>query len=253
MTAESAIQGRVSSNATPNSQAVIRADVTRYVNRIGSDGWLKVKDASTPNGKFLFLCKYTKVTLLGSKQGRTVFKVVDGTHAGYVVSLSDANAGEHLGKVAPVDGVLTVTVKYGRYVERWPSVARNQMLDQQMASVQAGAVSAQAAMNSVWSREFFPLPAGTYDILVPDFPHDANMTRYYRRTEPKLVHDQVWFPVRFGNNSRFVHVGNVSDGCVTILDLDKWTALHEELVRHRSPDGRCVGKLVVTGEPERAR
>lgn len=67
---------------------------------------------------------------------------------------------------------------------------------------------------------------------------------------PSLHYDQVWFPINYSDNSRYVHVGNVSEGCVTVLDLAKWAAIHEALISHRTIDGRSVGQLVVTGTPE---
>ena len=79
------------------------------------------------------------------------------------------------------------------------------------------------------------------------------MTRFYRTVAPALKYDQVWFPIRFGDNSRFVHVGNVSDGCTTVLTLNKWADIYEALISHRGPDGLSVAHMVVTGTPERAK
>jgi hypothetical protein len=252
--ATSAIRGSAPANPTPQSLATIRADVTRYVNKIGNDGWLKTRDGLANPAAFVYLCKYTKVTLLGSNGGRTFFRVGDGTYRGRVLNMAEANATEYFGKLAPTAGVLTVSVTYGRYVPHWVSVARGgQQIPQQMATVVAGSLTLQATMNSVWGRAFYPIPAGSYDIHLPDVPHGADMTRFYRNTEPSLVHDQVWFPIGFGDGSRYVHVGNVSDGCTTILDLGHWAALHEKLISHRSADGKSVGRLVVAGVPERAR
>ena len=249
-----AIRGSARSNPVPESRTTVRADVTRYVNKIGNDGWLKTRAGLSTPTSFRYLCKYTKVTLLGSKDGRTFFRVVDGTHAGETLNMADANASEYLGKTAPTNGALTVTITYGKYVPAWVSIARGgQELQQQMATVVAAGVTAQATMNSVWGTGFYPLPPGSYDVLVPDVPHDANMTSFYRRTEPSLVHDQVWFPIAFGDRSRYVHVGNVSDGCTTIVDLAKWAAIHEALISHRSEDRKSVGRLTIRGTPERAR
>jgi hypothetical protein len=41
-----------------------------YVNKIPSDGWLKTHDPSTL--KYEYLCKYTKVKVLESKNGRLI-------------------------------------------------------------------------------------------------------------------------------------------------------------------------------------
>ncbi|MBO3706666.1 MAG: hypothetical protein J5X21_09690, partial [Candidatus Accumulibacter sp.] len=91
-------------------------------------------------------------------------------------------------------------------------------------------------------------------ILLPDVPHKAEYTRFYRQSEPALIHDQVWFPIRFEDNSRYVHVGNVSEGCVTVLNLTTWSQVHELLISHRVDAGSvAVGTMVVTGKPARDR
>ncbi|WP_338415397.1 hypothetical protein [uncultured Sphaerotilus sp.] len=224
----------------------------RYVNQVGSDGWLRTRDEAT--GSFLFLTKYTAVSMIDAREGRTTFKVLDGPHRHRVLSLTDANARSHLGLMAPDPTPAQITVTYGAYTPGWVSVARGgEQLDQQLAVLDVGRLSVAVTMNSVWGTGFFPLPKGVYDVLLPDAPHKAGMTRFYRVTEPSLHADQVWFPIRFGNNSRYVHVGNVSDGCVTVLDLARWADVHEALLRHRSADGLGVGHLTVQGTPGRVR
>jgi hypothetical protein len=232
---------------------------TRYINKVGDDGWVNGKDSS---GALLPLCMYTKVALafvtkdgkktLELKGGRASFKVLDGTHAGKVLTMGEANVKIYLGTAAPTAGVVSVTVTYGKYVEGWVSAARGgEKLDQQFATLTVGSISAQVTMNTVWGTGFFPLPAGTYWIMVPDVPHDGNMTTFYRAVAPSLKHDQVWFPIQYGNNSRYVHVGNVSDGCTTVVDLNAWASICAALVSHRSANGKYVGQLIVKGKPER--
>ena len=233
----------------------------RYINKVGDDGWVNGKSST---GMLLPLCMYTKVsvailkkdgkTTVESKDGRVSFKVLDGTHAGKVLTMSEENAKIYLGLTAPKAGAVTVTVTYGKYVEGWVSAARGgQKLDQQFATLKLGSISAQATMNTVWNGGFFPLPAGSYKIMAPDAPHDGNMTTFYRSVAKGLKHDQVWFPIQYGDNSRYVHVGNVSDGCTTVVDLNAWAAICDALISHRSADGRYVGQLLVVGKPERAK
>ncbi len=223
-----------------------------YVNKVGSDGWLQARAGDS--GVLLPLSKYTKVTLTESRSGRTYFKVMDGLAKGRTLSLADANAKEYLGSTAPQPTLATIVVTYGKYIEGWVSAAREgQKLDQQMATLEVAGITAQVTMNSVWGTGFTPLPAGTYVVLLPDAPHKADMTRFYRRVAPGLKFDQVWFPIKYGDNSRYVHVGNVSDGCVTVLDLALWADIHEALISHRSPDGEGLAELVVKGVPERAK
>lgn len=143
---------------------------------------------------------------------------------------------------------------YEKYQEDLYSEAKHESLDQQLATLTIGdGVSANVTMNSLWNAGISPLPAGEYRILVPDAPHDGRYTSFYREVDPSLKCDRVWFPVEYGNNDRYVHVGNVSHGCVTVLDLATWATIHEALVSHRAPDGRSVGTLIVTGTPERTK
>ncbi len=200
------------------------------------------------------LAKYTRVALIESRLGRTYFKVMDGAAKGQTLSLTDVNATEYLGSKAPVQSLAEVVVTYGKYVDDWISRARGgQKLGQQMATLEVAGISTQVTMNSVWTQSFTPLPAGQYTVLLPDAPHDKSMTRFYRDVEPKLKFDQVWFPIKFAGNSRYVHVGNLSEGCVTVLDLARWVDIHEALLSHRGADGDSVGRLIVNGHPERAK
>jgi hypothetical protein len=247
--------GRVPSTGQFLSTAVlvghVDAAATSYVNKIASDGWLQGRHETTH--ALVPLAKYTEVRIINTLGERTTFKVMDGPHAGKLLSLSEANARLYLGPTPPVRTPATIEVTYGKYVPQWHSAARRADLDQQMATLKVNGVSVQVTMNTNWGGSFFPLPPGDYAVLVPDAPHNANMTRFYRDTYPKLVYDQVWFPIKFGDNSRFVHVGNVSDGCVTVLDMDRWPEVHEAIISHRSPDGSSVARISVKGTPERAR
>ncbi len=239
------VQGSLGVNPSGHLSGIL------YVNKTPSDGWLKTHDPSTL--KYEYLCKYTKVKVLESKKGRTYFRVLDGANAGKTLTLADDNAKEYLGKTPSISSRLEIVVTYGKYEAQWYSKAREVGLDQQWAVLTAGGLQVNVTMNTVWDKNYAPLPAGEYTILLPDNPHDKNMTRYYRNTEPSLKYDQVWFPIKYQDNSRYIHVGNVSEGCVTVVDLAKWADIHEALIRHRSPDGYGVGKLIVKGKPERGK
>ena len=65
---------------------------------------------------------------------------------------------------------------------------------------------------------------------------------------PDLKHHTVWFPIEYdGNeNSSFVHVGNVSEGCVTMYELKMWNPLYEYLISNRlDKDGKYVGTITI--------
>ena len=242
--------GQIVTTAFPLGAGV--AGKVLFVNKVGSDGWVSAGRRNDP-GKRVALHKYTKVTLIETQGGRTFFKVADGHAKGQVLFLSDHNATEHLGSKAPTKAAAAIEITYGKYVQGWVSAARGgQKLDQQMATLKVGNLTVEVTMNSVWGTGFTPLAPGKYSVLLPDAPHNKDMTRFYRDTEPKLKFDQVWFPIKHGDNSRFIHVGNVSDGCVTVLDLARWADVHEALISHRDPASDRIGELEIKGKPERA-
>ncbi|SHN70215.1 hypothetical protein SAMN02745728_02014 [Desulfovibrio litoralis DSM 11393] len=66
------------------------------------------------------------------------------------------------------------------------------------------------------------MSAGTYDLWAPDYPHSSSYTTFYRKN-PKGHFDLVWFRI---NESRYLHIGHVSDGCVTVMDIEEWECQH---------------------------
>ncbi len=250
--AENEWSGCGTTNTTPSSCVEIKADVIRYVNKVDTDsGWVQAKQGNSV--ETVSLHKYTKIMLLGTKDGRTYFKVLEGTQSGKTLHMKQENADEYLGKIAPKLEAATLIVNYGKFDRNWPSKARNIEFEQQLATGTAGGLKLDLTMNSIWNDVFFPLPPGEYLIRLPDTPHRKDMTAFYKNVEPSLSHHQVWFPIAFGDGSRYVHVGNVSDGCATVLTLKNWADLHEYLISHRRPDGNGVGKLILKGKPERER
>ncbi|WP_318834156.1 hypothetical protein [Burkholderia cepacia] len=246
--------GSAATNTTRGSTREVSADVIRYVNKVDADsGWLLVGMDDVPRSEWKSLFKYCKVMLIGSKDGRTYFKILEGESKGRIAFLSGANISEYLGKTAPKQKPIELVMTYGRFDVRWYSKSRKENMQQQLADGILDGIHFEAAMNSSWGGDFHPIPPGNYTILLPDFAHRRDYTNQYKAEYQGLSHHQVWFPIAHGNNSRYVHVGNVSEGCVTVVHIKKWASIHEALVSHRGSDGKSVGTLVVKGKPERAR
>lgn len=209
------------------------------------DGWLSVQKS---DGKLQGLCAWTKVEVYKKARGRTYLKVLEGANTGLLGSLADENARRYLTKRRPVQGEAVLTVSGQRSVSGWYSRANKRYFEQQLAVLSHGRRTVNVTLNTKLLNEpgsFTPIPHGEYRIKAPDFPHAEDYTEKYRSVAPTLKYDRVWFPIEYGNNSRYVHVGNISDGCVTVLDLERWADLYEFLIKHRMPGGRHVGKLVV--------
>jgi hypothetical protein len=133
-----------------------------------------------------------------------------------------------------------------------PEVSRFQgYQNQQWARAEFNGDHAQVTLNSVWDSTFTPIPAGAHLIMAPEQSHANISTRGYRMATPGLRCTDVWFPIQLegtpGNSSRYVHVGHLSEGCVTVHKLDKWNAVYDYLIGCRipGPDGKFVGRLIV--------
>ncbi len=224
--------------------AIFSAGAIWYINKVDKHGWLKVLKASNQNA---FLPEYTKLQITESKNRRVYFKVLDGFNAGMLANLQDINASEYLGRKAPLQTPVVINVRYGKEEEVFSDTLHTKPL-QQTATLTVEGVSALITLNTSKDprrRLHTPLPPGKYKVGLPLPTHDKDMTSYYRKTQPDLRADQIWFPIEYGNNTRFVHVGNVSHGCVTVMALDKWNAVYQAIISHRVPGTNDVGYIVV--------
>ncbi|MBW4616140.1 MAG: hypothetical protein KME21_23275 [Desmonostoc vinosum HA7617-LM4] len=88
------------------------------------------------------------------------------------------------------------------------------------------------------------LPDGTYDLEIPDYPHVEFGDAYLAQTP----YARCWFRIRKGGantlDTRFLHTGSVSDGCVTVKDVPYWTKIYNYLFNHRKGDGLSVGTII---------
>lgn len=223
----------------------LKAGTILYVNKVDIHGWLRVL---TQTNKDAFLPEYTKVQVIETKNVRTYFKVMDGLNKGMHASLKDFNAKEHLGHTSPLQTGAIITVKYGEFKDT-VSIARNETRKQQTATLTVDGISALVTLNTPLKPPqhlFTPLPVGTYKVGLPTPTHDRAMTNGYRNVQPDLISDQIWFPIEYGNNSRFIHLGNLSEGCVTVMALDKWNAIYKAIISHRVPGTNYIGQIIIT-------
>jgi hypothetical protein len=220
----------------------------KFTRRAEASGWLSVLLSRTR--QLTSLCEYTRVNVTRDSNGRTYFTIADGfISVGEEASLTTANAGRLLSDVGPGDGVM-VTVTYAGAPAEEVSPFKGR-LKQQWATLSFGAQTATVTLNSVWDGRFQPIAVGTHAILAPDYSHKAISTAGYAAATTGMIGNDVWFPIGLGgsatNSSRYIHVGHLSEGCVTVHQLEKWAALYEFLISHRvvATDGKRIGSLVV--------
>lgn len=233
---------------------------TKYTRSIDTSGWLKVK--IEPSGEFAFLCEYTKVLIQRISGGRTYFLINEGIYANKTASVGDTNASRCLITYTRGTGA-TLNVKTASRKNEI-SLIRNEPRNQLFAELTFNGIKARITLDSdVFYRETNrnspdfgldkqskPLPKGTYKIMSPDYAKDAAMTGFYR-TNPNgftdLKYDTAWFPIEYApiHNSNFVHVGHLSEGCITCYEIQKWNDLYQYLITNRTSDGKYVGTLII--------
>src|SRR5262249_30810441 len=124
-----------------------------------------------------------------------------------------------------------------------------------------------------------PVPPGTYDLQIPSYPHDKTRPEYAQYTP---FHN-TWFRIGLAaTGKRFLHVGEISEGCVTVRafqfdpakapgpgfsdlpylathapgaigmpypaklpPVGSWTSVYNYLICRRASD-QSVGKVMVT-------
>jgi hypothetical protein len=224
------------------------AVVTKYTKRADENGWLSVK--LEPKGTLVALCEYTKVTFTKESGGRTYFRIADGNSefVGQTASLKTENALKYLMDTPPT-APATVKVKYTGAPAHAVSEFKGKLL-QQWAQVSFNGKTAKVTLNSQWGGEFTPIPPGRHRIMAPDRSHGNISTDGYK-AQGNLHCTDVWFPIELqgtkGNSSRYIHVGHLSDGCVTFYELIKWNDVYDYLIcrRVKGEGGKYVGELLV--------
>jgi hypothetical protein len=96
------------------------------------------------------------------------------------------------------------------------------------------------------------IPVGVYNIWAPTGTASIPTDGYRTPNSNKVRGDRAWFPIEEGgslNNARFIHLGHISHGCISIMDPSQWTDVYETLINNRlsGANGRqYVGLLKVT-------
>ena len=183
----------------------------------GADGWLNIK--SEPSGKIIAVSEYLQVDLTSTKDGRDFFTILEGFARGKKFSVKSGN----LRKNSPgYHGPAQLTFS----------------LSNKRLSYPGGQVKAITHNGSQ------PIPAGMHPIQIPDFPHALGT--FYVGQSP---YAKTWFFLGQGNaipgnNDRYLHTGEVSNGCITV-DPAGWTQLYQYLILCRSNDEKTVGMVTV--------
>jgi hypothetical protein len=251
----------------PTRGSVLDAVVeTRHTQSIDESGWLLIQ---LEGGGRVTIPEYVQVVLMEKRdrdgkpvpenEERQFFIVREGLYKGKTASLKKENAAKCLIKTTRGTGAVLRAVTIGRKWER--SAIRDEYLDQLWATLHFDGKTARITLDShvpmslpgikpvVYSN---PLPKGTYKIKTPEAAHDHRMTDYYSDASmggyPGLRYYTVWFQLEnpATQDSNFVHVGHLSEGCVTIYQLEMWNPLYKYLISNRSDkEAHYVGTITI--------
>ena len=182
-----------------------------------TDGWLKVEINKT--GKKESLPSFLRVKILRSDSKRDYFNILEGFYKGKFASIKKKPGGlSYLER-----GFLK-----RKLVELLYSISKKNIL------FEGRKYNVDDDPNNLFD-------VGVYDIEIPDAPHDKGR-KYLNRSKFALV----WFHI--GHNARddrFLHTGSVSAGCVSMKEIEKWTAVCRKLLIARKGDDISIGTLKV--------
>ena len=187
----------------------------RYVNET-SDGWLNIKLES---GEKKSLPSFLKVSLLDSTKERDYFVILEGYLRGKKANvLSKGNGLSHLEEKNPQRKQAKLKLYLSKKILWIVGLGKFNV-----AEIDEG---------------YKLLKVGKYDVEIPSGPH-GDMDDFKKHSKFAMT----WFRVGYSGD-RFIHIGHVSRGCVTIKQVRSWTSISRYLLKSRK-DEVSVGVLEV--------
>jgi hypothetical protein len=188
----------------------------RYVEDVDEKGWLEVLLKADAE-KRISLPIYLKVQLDRLDENREYFTILEG-------ALKNIQA-----------SVLLGTTKKSRFSKINPHTKQAKLtysISKKILKVSRKKYTAIDYPDAVWTK-------GIYDIEIPDYPHEGGL-QYLEFAR----HATVWFRISH-HDDRYLHTGNGSLGCITIIEKNRWEELFSSLISARKGDDISIGILKV--------
>ena len=189
-------------------------DIAHMIART-EDGWIEV--VPEWQQKTVWLPELLRVRLLRQENARDYFQILEGYYANKYASVKSFFDS---GKSSIVPGEPST-----------PAVMAEYSISKQTVTLDNVSYKAKDYEGAPWQK-------GTYIIHIPDHPHAGGLE--YK----EYAHARSWFLIGF-ESDRYLHVGLVSLGCITISAEQDWEKLYEILIRARTGDGASIGVLHV--------
>ncbi|QRQ88294.1 hypothetical protein [Cupriavidus oxalaticus] len=222
-----------------------------YTKSIDQGGWLAIR----VDDRIVTVPEFVRVSGVGEKDGRYYFTVLEGRYKGKRASLKGEYKERCLISARRGAGAKLVAKIQGRKLLR--SDKRGDSSNQLLAVLYFDGKKATITLDSdvdfmefdpqtrreIGIKHSKPLPKGTYKIRAPEAAGNAGATAFYG-----VNYHTVWFLVEYAptNYSNFVHVGHLSEGCVTVYQLEMWESLYKYLISNRlDAEGKYVGVIAI--------
>lgn len=233
-------------NQTPDSHQD-SLHKTLYTKSIDQSGWLAIK---LKNG-IVTVPEFVKVATTKIQDNRIYFVVLEGRYKGEIASLKLENKEKCLVSSPRGTGAKLIATIQGR--KRLHSEKRKDEHNQLIAKLVFDGKKAMITLDSDIDyidthngnvrKHSTPLPKGTYKIRVPEAAGKQEFTSFYG-----VDYHTVWFLIEYEatNYSNFVHVGHLSEGCVTVYQLEMWESVYKYLISNRlDKEGKYVGTITI--------
>ena len=209
------VLGKVWGKSIANFEISLEAVITDAVKYIPDqkDGWLKVRIESTKSVESL--PAYLKVKIDHADNKREYFTVLEGIHRGKLASIKLQEAGSS-------QFISNIQHESGAYIIYSISKKTVTLIGKKYKTVDY--------KNAQWKK-------GLYDIEIPDTPHRGRLNN-------KIKMASVWFRIGHGGD-KYLHTGQVSLGCITVVENNSWIEIYNNLIKSRKGDFKSVGVLEV--------
>lgn len=189
-------------------------DAVRYIPE-GKNGWLNAKFED--NGYVESLPVYLKVKSEYINNGREYFTILEGAHYGRSASIKLKDDGS----------------------SNLMSGIQHESEARAVYSISKKTLTLNGKKYATVDYKNLPWKKGFYDIEIPDYPHSGGAR--YEKEAPRA---KTWF--RIGHDGeRYLHTGGRSLGCITIIEISRWTEIYKILIKARKGDSMSVGVLEI--------
>lgn len=244
-------QGRGTTTTGNHQQAVFGRVI--YSRRADESGWLNIILA---DGRASGVCEYTRAILLRQANGRIYYRIDDegSPYNGLEANSKESTLGQFWVADPPTIDNYVVRVKYQPSSTEY-SDPRNESLLQEWGRFTVDGRDIRVTLNSEPRRGYTRLPVGTHKIMRPDYSHGVSVPTvgyvdYVKTNLNGECHgNDSWFPIEINGlkTKRYVHIGHLSDGCITVYELESWSYIYDYLISKRQGNHRSkyIADLIV--------